>query len=171
MSFPDDHHDSKLRGQPKGVRTVLQEQKSVWNKYTAVCNEHGTKITGKCALCTKSQTRKDAEQQIALAEAMGQDDAVSTEDTTLVDSGISSSTDEWCCMYHVFSLQEDFQSEKPLVQMIIENAGHVCLVFLPHFHCELNLIEMLWGYAKYRICMLCMRRSAHFISDLQDTGT
>ena len=61
MSFLDDHHDPKLQGQPKGVRTVLQERKSVWNKYTAVCNERGTKITGKCALCTKSQTRKDAE--------------------------------------------------------------------------------------------------------------
>ena len=125
---------------------------------------------GKCALCTKSQTRKDAERRIALAEAMGQDDAVSTEDTTLVDSRISSSADEWCCMYHVLSLQEDFQSEKPLVQMIIEDAGHVCL-FLPRFHCELNLIEMLWGYAKYHMCMLCACGSAHLISDLQDTGT
>ena len=82
----------------------------------------------------------------------------------------SSSADEWCCMYCVLSLQEDFQSEKPLVQMIIEDAGHVCL-FLPRFHYELNPIEMLWGYAKYRMCMLCMRGSAHLISDLQDTGT
>jgi hypothetical protein len=38
--------------------------------------------------------------------------------------------DEWCCMYKVLSLQEDFQSEKPLVQSIIENVGHICL-FLP----------------------------------------
>ncbi len=41
--------------------------------------------------------------------------------------------------------------EKPLIQSIIEDAGHVCL-FLPWFHCELNVIEMLWGYAKFCVC-------------------
>ena len=38
--------------------------------------------------------------------------------------------------------------EKPLIQSIIEDAGHVCL-FLLHFHCELNAIELLWGFAKH----------------------
>ena len=99
----------------------------------------------------------------------------------------------WCCVYwghHTCQFQDFVQcrwvvlhvpcslsagglpgkSEKPLVQIIIEDAGHVCL-FLPHFHCELNSIEMLWGYAKYRMCILCARGSAHLISDLQDTGT
>jgi hypothetical protein len=156
MSFPDDHADPKLRGQPKGVRVVLQERKSVWNKFTSICNERGTKIVGRCASCTKSQTRKDAERRIALAEAMGQDDAVSAEDTKLIDSEVSSSAEsQWCCMYRVLSLQEDFQSEKPLIQTVIEEAGHVCL-FLPRFHCELNAIEMLWGYAKYRACIISL---------------
>jgi len=53
-------------------------------------------------------------------------------------------------MYQVLVLQEDFQIEKPLIQSVIKDARHVCL-FLPQFHCELNAIEMLWGYAKY--CM------------------
>jgi hypothetical protein len=54
-----------------------------------------------------------------------------------------------CCMQRVLSLEEDFASEKPLLQLIIERAGHKCL-FLPKFHCELNPIEMVWGQAKRR---------------------
>jgi hypothetical protein len=56
--------------------------------------------------------------------------------------------DEWCCAYRVLSLQDDFVNGKPLLQHYLEGCGHVCL-FLPKFHCELNPIEMLWGYAKY----------------------
>ena len=54
-----------------------------------------------------------------------------------------------CCMQQVLSLQKDFREEKPLLQLVIENAGHKCL-FLPKFHCELNLTEMVWGQAKRR---------------------
>jgi len=126
------------------------ERKSIWDKYTAICTARKAKIVGKCASCTKSQTRKDAENRVAMAEAMGQGDAATMEDTALIESEMPSSTnDEWCCMHRVLSLQEDFRTEKPLVQSIIEDAGHVCL-FLPRFHCELNAIELLWGFAKHR---------------------
>jgi hypothetical protein len=56
---------------------------------------------------------------------------------------------EWCCMHRVLSLQEDFTTKKPMIQHYVESRRHVC-VFLPKFHCELNPIELLWGYAKYR---------------------
>jgi hypothetical protein len=79
---------------------------------------------------------------------MGQDDAVSPEDIMKANTEAQSTQDLWCCMYRVLSLQEDFLSERPLIQIVIENTGHVCL-FLLQFHCELNPIEMLWGYAKY----------------------
>jgi len=36
-----------------------------------------------------------------------------------------------------------------MIQHYIESQGHVCM-FLPKFHCELNPIEMLWGFMKYR---------------------
>ncbi|KAG2335897.1 hypothetical protein BDR05DRAFT_897530 [Suillus weaverae] len=52
-------------------------------------------------------------------------------------------------MYRVLSLQEDFATEKPMIQHYIESHGHVCM-FLPKFHCKLNPIKLLWGYAKYR---------------------
>jgi hypothetical protein len=50
-------------------------------------------------------------------------------------------------MQRVLSLQSDFVNEKPLLQLMIEKAGHKCL-FLPKFHCELNPIEMVWGQMK-----------------------
>jgi hypothetical protein len=43
--------------------------------------------------------------------------------------------------------EQDFREEKPLIQLKIEEAGHICL-FLPKFHCELNPIERYWGYSK-----------------------
>jgi len=157
MTFPDDYPDPKLRGQPKGVKAVLQEWKSVWDKYMKVCQERSVKVVGKCASCMKSQTRKDAERCVTLAEAMGQSGVAMAEDMTVADSDIQvTPDDEWCCMNRVLMSQEDFCLEKPLVQLIIEDVGHVCL-FLPCFHCELNPIEMLWGYGKYRmhISLLC----------------
>ena len=51
------------------------------------------------------------------------------------------------CIMH-FHCKEDFATEKRMLQHYIENQGHICM-FLPKFHCELNPIEMLWGYAKY----------------------
>jgi hypothetical protein len=112
---------------------------------------HRMKMVGKCSSCTKSAVHKDAEHRIALAKAMGQDDAVSPEDITQADTEAPSAEDPWCCIYHVLSLQEDFLLEQPLIQIVIKDAGHVCL-FLPRFHCELNPIKMLWGYAEYRAC-------------------
>ena len=34
MYFPDDHPKPELRGKPKGIKVILQERKSIWDKYT-----------------------------------------------------------------------------------------------------------------------------------------
>jgi len=52
-----------------------------------------------------------------------------------------------CCNKRILESQPDFQVQKPLVQEIIETAGHTCL-FLPKFHCELNFIKYFWGSVK-----------------------
>jgi hypothetical protein len=159
MCFPNDHSDPKLRGQLKGIRAVLEECKSIWDKFTLIHQAHGpqcTKLVGKCGACTKSQLCKDVEHCIALADAMGQDDSIKEEDIKHMENTVLPIADDnegWCCMYRVLALQEDFQTEKPLIQSIIEDAGHVCL-FLPWFHCKLNVIEMLWGYAKFHACVM-----------------
>jgi hypothetical protein len=59
-------------------------------------------------------------------------------------------------MQHVLSFQDDFWMERPLIQSLIEDSGHICL-FLPKFHCELNPIEILWGYGKYHMCIIISR--------------
>jgi hypothetical protein len=52
-----------------------------------------------------------------------------------------------CCMSKRLSCEQDFREEKPKLQQVIEELGHKCL-FLPAFHCELNPIELYWGYVK-----------------------
>ena len=152
MCFPDDYIKPELRGQPKGIKVILQERKSVWDKYMMECKKRNSKVMRKCVSYAKSQTHKDTERRIIFAEAAGEDDPSHAEDVIGAHSVTPpTSDDEWCCMQHVLLLQEDFRTEKPLVQTLIEHAGHLCL-FLPQFHCELNPIEMLWGYGKYCTC-------------------
>ncbi|OAX33907.1 hypothetical protein K503DRAFT_869249 [Rhizopogon vinicolor AM-OR11-026] len=54
-----------------------------------------------------------------------------------------------CCMAHLLSQQEDFMNQPSMLETLIKKAGYEC-IFLPKFHCELNTIEMYWGWCKYR---------------------
>ncbi|KIK18275.1 hypothetical protein PISMIDRAFT_109744, partial [Pisolithus microcarpus 441] len=53
-----------------------------------------------------------------------------------------------CCMAHLLSKQDDFTNQLSMLETVIRDAGHLC-IFLPKFHCELNPIEMYWGWCKY----------------------
>jgi hypothetical protein len=68
-----------------------------------------------------------------------QDDSLELDNT--------SNGNRWCCMEKCLSTEADFKAGKPLLQLVVEQAGHLCIL-LPKFHCELNPIEMYWGYAK-----------------------
>jgi hypothetical protein len=146
MVYPDTHPDLALRGKPKGMKVILQEWESVWDELSSCCSG---RVVGKCKSCQKSQAKKDAERRVAAAEAMGQEDTLSDKDISQAEEVEMTSESEWCCMYCVLSLQEDFVNEKPMIQHYVESCGHICM-FLPKFHCELNPIQLLWGYAKYR---------------------
>ena len=54
-----------------------------------------------------------------------------------------------CCMARLLGTQPDFlhQAENPWIKEVVESLGHKCL-FLPKFHCELNIIEYFWGASK-----------------------
>ena len=146
MVFPLDHPEPTLRGKPKGMRVVLEERKSVWAE---LMERRKGKVVGKCAQCKKSQVKKDAERRVAEAEAMGHEDGLTEDAIAEAETTVENSEDKWCCMYKVLSLQDDFVNEKPELLQYLESRGHMCL-FLPKFHCELNPIELVWGYAKYR---------------------
>ena len=52
-----------------------------------------------------------------------------------------------CCAKYILDHQPDFMAQRSLVQEIIEEAGHLCII-LPKFHCEFNFIEFFWGAVK-----------------------
>jgi hypothetical protein len=58
--------------------------------------------------------------------------------------------EQMCCLACILSNHQDFFEEKSQVKELIIDRGHKA-VFLPKFHCEINLIEMYWGIAKLDI--------------------
>lgn len=52
-----------------------------------------------------------------------------------------------CCQRRVLYEQPDFQSVKSNLEIVLE-PWLIPMILLPKFHCELNFIEMCWGYAK-----------------------
>ena len=53
-----------------------------------------------------------------------------------------------CCCCRVLYNQPDLALVKSVLEHTCEELG-VSVLFLPKFHCELNPIEMCWGYAKH----------------------
>ena len=66
-----------------------------------------------------------------------------------------------CCCRRVLFNQPDFAAVKSMLEYTCEEQG-VQVLFLPKFHCELNPIEMCWGYAKrlYRLLPESSREDA-----------
>ena len=54
-----------------------------------------------------------------------------------------------CCLARILQNHKDFREQESAIASAIKGRGHKCL-FLPKFHCELNPIEMYWGYGKTR---------------------
>ncbi|KAI7967868.1 hypothetical protein MJO29_001145 [Puccinia striiformis f. sp. tritici] len=167
MVFDESH--PLFAGKAKGVQAVLEER-GLWTHYSQKARKAGkTSLNLRCKTCTASNVAKDllkkSEQLIKEAEANGFSlshdtsikEALATHpvppdceiDLVQVASQTNEPliTQEACCWSKILSLQSDFATERPLLQSIIEDAGHICL-FLPKFHCELNPIELFWSYIK-----------------------
>ncbi|KAI7954431.1 hypothetical protein MJO28_004831 [Puccinia striiformis f. sp. tritici] len=160
--FEDSHTDPQLAGQPKGVQVILQER-GLWQYYTAKAkDENKPKLNFRCSTCTSSNIAKDAAQRsaklIQQAEENGYyltpEQHIDQSSTSLPSESIpevpnptTNNIDPSCCWSKIMAMQSDFVNKRPLLQAIIEDAGHACL-FLPKFHCELNPIELFWSYIK-----------------------
>ncbi|EAU83213.1 hypothetical protein CC1G_11674 [Coprinopsis cinerea okayama7 len=144
--LPPSHPDYEHRGKPKGMRRVLEER-GLWDILTE--KNGGKEIPGTCQTCKLSQKEREKREKEAAEVMAGLDEPEEADsDDIELSSGVEL-TGATCCMRKVLSEQEDFLNEKPLLQVIIERAGHKCY-FLPKFHCELNPIEMQWGWVKGR---------------------
>jgi len=138
QDLPPEDLDYQFRGQPKGMFRVLEERGLI-----SVLEEANGKVVGECQMCKLS--RKAQERLHHEAQAVAEGGEEPTEETA--GNVVLSSRRTNCCMWKLLASQQDFKEEKPLIWIIIENAGHKCW-FLPKFHCELNPIEMYWGWAK-----------------------
>lgn len=157
MVFADDSPERdkngvSLAGKPKGMERILAER----GLLETLAQGRRGKVVSVCAECKKSQEARDR----AAKEAKARRDEIEGSGLPLMAdrSECQETADDLdrpsnCCMRRLLSMQPDFASEKPLLQLLIEKAGHKCL-FLPKFHCELNPIEMVWGQAKRCECSL-----------------
>ena len=59
-----------------------------------------------------------------------------------------------CCARRILSQCDDFKVDKCWLEETVESLGHR-LLFFPKFHCELNFIEMIWGYVKAKLRRMC----------------
>src|SRR5882762_8141729 len=75
LVYPSDHPDPDLAGKAKGMRAVIKERVSVYDKLVEEVGGE-KKVIGKCESCQKSQIKKDEERHVAMAEAAGQEDTI-----------------------------------------------------------------------------------------------
>ncbi|KZT23214.1 hypothetical protein NEOLEDRAFT_1069814, partial [Neolentinus lepideus HHB14362 ss-1] len=141
VDLPPGHPDYEFHGQAKGMLRVLEERRLV----PMLKASNGSKLVGECQICKLSREAHERLMREAQAAFEGEE-----EPEELHEDVLHASTLNTCCMRKALAAQQDFREEKPLLQIVIEEAGHKCY-FLPKFHCELNPIEMYWGWMKARL--------------------
>ena len=153
--LPSDHKYYEFRGQAKGMKVILEER-GLWDHLCAL--NGGKALLGDCPKCRMSQRARDALARSAAAQSLFDD---AEDENTTPEDNVSPDESPRCCMRKVLSLQADFRAGIPRLQQVIEAAGHKCY-FLPKFHCELNPIEMYWGWVKiHKFYALCTRNCKH----------
>lgn len=174
MVFPSNH--PAYPDEAKGMEAVLKER-GLWSRLEAACAPGKSPVgrCAVCKASAEKRAKIEAEARARMAAEPDLYGSIGARDMWIFKRGLTtadlqippSRSDHalfpgenldgddldgekesiYCCMEKCLLNQDDFRNEKPLLQLEIEAAGHLCL-FLPKFHCELNPIEMYWEYAK-----------------------
>lgn len=116
--------------------------------YVTKAKDAGKNPVFRCASCQLSETKRDQIAREARLQREKEAQQAFEQNGEVLNQPLEDTADPMCCAAKILSLQSDFANEKPLLQKVIEEAGHIC-VFLPKFHCELNPIELYWAFIKH----------------------
>ena len=67
-----------------------------------------------------------------------------------------------CCATSVLQAQPDFSLQREWLREVVEDVGFN-IIYYPKYHCELNFIEMTWGWLK----MKCRQRCTYKFDELK----
>ena len=123
--FLDEHNVRHIQsmhfgcGKQKGVKQFLIERGM--NKHKS---EKGHVLNLQCNVCTIKTTEADRQKGIEMGNI-----------------------EKKCCMSYVLSHEPDFEAQEEWLTQVVHDTGFE-IIFYPKYHCELNYIEMIWGWAK-----------------------
>jgi hypothetical protein len=68
-----------------------------------------------------------------------------------------------CCAYRILSMEPDFMEQAEWLTEVVR--AHGCnIIFYPKYHCELNYIELVWGWLKQYHRRTCTYKYADLIN-------
>jgi hypothetical protein len=76
---------------------------------------------------------------------------------------------QFCCSYGVLSEEPDFSAQKEWLTETVESFDGFTIIFYPKYHCELNFIELLWGWTKQYHRKTCTYNFQHLYDGLPNT--
>ena len=140
-------------GKPRGLESLLRER----GKFQSWLGHDLKKI---CKTCDNDRVNRDAIIQDTYATVIrgrhvaavrgdkGSSPKELEESTTFEFVNREATAKDFpCCAFHVLDNEPDYALQKPWLEEEVLKLGHNFFLY-PKYHCELNFIEMIWGYVK-----------------------
>ncbi|EFP74316.1 uncharacterized protein PGTG_00272 [Puccinia graminis f. sp. tritici CRL 75-36-700-3] len=133
------HPNPKLAGKAKGVQAIFEER-GLWQHYSAKAKqEKKPSLNLRCSICAASNIQKDVIERSARLvrqaeesgyflphkQSLSEIDVPDDSHNEIINQIPTQSNTKTCCWSMILSCQSDFTNERPLLQAIIEDAGHL----------------------------------------------